>query len=152
MNCTVAPSFLWSKFSRQRWTILNKSDRIKGIFNFSRNEIILFETNPMLFIVWIFWIGHLHEVDRKICFIICLLCIHARREKTWRQVAKNMIKKNNSLDWKNSSKRANQLIPFVVCTSVDLNHIDILIDSFHVLFHKLFRTFFWETERAETIA
>ena len=61
VNCTVAPSFLWGKLSHQRWTILNKSDQIKGIFNFSRSKIILVETNPMLFIVWIFWIGHLHE-------------------------------------------------------------------------------------------
>ena len=89
--------FSLKKLSRQRWTILNNSDRIKGIFNFSRNKIILFELNPMLFIVWNFWISHLHEADRKISFILCLLCIHARR-KTWRQVAKNMIKKNNSLE------------------------------------------------------
>ena len=40
--------------------------------------------------------------------------------------------------------RTDQLIPFVVCTSVDLNHIDILMDFFHILiFHNLFRTFFF---------
>ena len=93
-NCIVAPSFLWSKLSRQRWTILNNSDWINGIFNFSRSKIILPHAwHCMNLLNCSFTWSRLQDLLHNLFALY-----PCAQRKTWRQVAKNMIKKNNSLE------------------------------------------------------
>ena len=89
----------------QYWTILTKIKESS-----TSPEKTYTRCTPMLFILWIFWISHLHVVDCKIYLVIG---------------CKN-IKQNDFLELITFFKRTNQLIPFVICTTVDLHNINIL--------------------------